>query len=358
MYVQKRGNKYRCFERFIINGVPKKLTVTIDRDTPQARRKAAEMLKAKAAAPVTSGMTFSDIVTEYIKEQKMICKDSTVRRNESTLKRIDKKFGAIKADSLTAGFCRTKLLQLGNNPTTFNEYRRRLCSLIRWAYQNDYIQSTACIDKLKRLPDKSERQKAKDKYLEKDELLKVLDLALDFDRDVIEFLALSGLRIGEAIALNNEDVTEEEIRVSKTFDPVTHETTTPKTADSVRVVHVQPELAACILRIRRRSNRNRLVSGSREPYFIANINGNRLSYPAFQYRFRKLCVSAAGKKLSPHALRHTHVALMAEQGVDLEAISRRLGHSDSKITREIYYHVTQKQIEKDNAAFDTFSIFA
>lgn len=47
-------------------------------------------------------------------------------------------------------------------------------------------------------------------------------------------------------------------------------------------------------------------------------------------------------------MRHTHVALMAEQGVSLEVISRRLGHSNSKITREIYHHVTKKMQEKDN----------
>ena len=47
-------------------------------------------------------------------------------------------------------------------------------------------------------------------------------------------------------------------------------------------------------------------------------------------------------------MRHTHVALMAEQGVDFETISRRLGHANSKITREIYSHVTKKVREQDN----------
>ena len=358
MYVQKRGNKYRCFEWFTINGVRKRLAVTVDRDTPQSRKKAAAMLAEKAAAPVVSNLLFSDLVKEYIKEQKITCKASTVRRNEATFKRIEKKFGAIKVDHLTAGFCRSKLLQMTDDPTTFNEYRRRLGSLIRWAYQNDYMKSTECIDKLKRLPDKSERQKAKNKYFEQEELKLLLDMAADCDKDIIEFLALSGLRIGEAIALDNEDVTDTEIHVTKTFDSVAKQSTPPKTADSIRIVHIQPELALCVARIRKKSNRNRLISGSRVPFFIVNINGDRLSYKAFQSRFSALSRLVLGKELSVHALRHTHVALMAEQGIELEAISRRLGHSDSKITREIYYHVTAKQVEKDNAAFDAVSILA
>lgn len=46
-------------------------------------------------------------------------------------------------------------------------------------------------------------------------------------------------------------------------------------------------------------------------------------------------------------MRHTHVALMAEQGVPLDVISRRLGHANSQITREIYFHVTKKLKEQD-----------
>lgn len=36
-----------------------------------------------------------------------------------------------------------------------------------------------------------------------------------------------------------------------------------------------------------------------------------------------------------------------EQGIDIDTISRRLGHSDSKVTKEIYLHVTKKLKEKE-----------
>jgi len=53
-------------------------------------------------------------------------------------------------------------------------------------------------------------------------------------------------------------------------------------------------------------------------------------------------------EITTHVLRHTHVALMAEQLVPLEVISRRIGHADSKVTREIYFHITKKMRERDN----------
>ena len=50
-------------------------------------------------------------------------------------------------------------------------------------------------------------------------------------------------------------------------------------------------------------------------------------------------------------LRHTHASLCIDKGVDIELISKRLGHVNSNVTREIYIHKTKKQQELE---FDTF----
>lgn len=63
-----------------------------------------------------------------------------------------------------------------------------------------------------------------------------------------------------------------------------------------------------------------------------------------------------GRSLTPHCLRHTHVALLAENGMPLDMISRRLGHQDSRITREVYFHVTEKLKEKENKMLQKVSI--
>jgi hypothetical protein len=36
--------------------------------------------------------------------------------------------------------------------------------------------------------------------------------------------------------------------------------------------------------------------------------------------------------------------------MSLEAIARRIGHNGTETTRAVYYHVTQKQREKDEQA--------
>ena len=55
-----------------------------------------------------------------------------------------------------------------------------------------------------------------------------------------------------------------------------------------------------------------------------------------------------------HSLRHTNASLMIANGVDMETVSKRLGHADAQTTIKIYTH----QIRTADAAaaemLDTF----
>ena len=355
MYVQKRGNKYRYFKRVEYMGKVRILSVTLDKDTFQARNKAAQMLEE--LTPVNSDeMDFAALRELFIEDQKVSTKMTTWTRNEGTLKRIEEKLGPVKLNDLTSGTIRRALLELSHEPTTLNEYLKRLKTAIRWAYQNDFIDSTACVDKIKRWDAPTKRDRVKGKYLEKDELNKVIQAASPFYGNIIEFLALSGLRIGELIALQKRDVAPESIFITKTYDYLHDIITPPKTPDSERVVSVQPELAWCIAKINRLSDQHRMISGKRPDYFVVNKYGDRLSYASFCHYFTELTEKTVNKRLTPHSLRHTHASLLAEAGIPLQTISRRLGHHDSRITSEIYTHATKKTAENDRKLIDSVAI--
>lgn len=49
-----------------------------------------------------------------------------------------------------------------------------------------------------------------------------------------------------------------------------------------------------------------------------------------------------------HSLRHTHEALLLSQGVDLFAISKRLGHSDVGMTTKYYAYLGHEYAEMEN----------
>ena len=44
-----------------------------------------------------------------------------------------------------------------------------------------------------------------------------------------------------------------------------------------------------------------------------------------------------------HALRHAYATAQLAAGVRDEVVSRRMGHSDSYVTRRVYSHVTQAE---------------
>ena len=52
-----------------------------------------------------------------------------------------------------------------------------------------------------------------------------------------------------------------------------------------------------------------------------------------------------------HELRHTCASLLINSGVDPKTVSKRLGHSDTSITMEIYTHAFE---ESKNACADRF----
>ena len=65
----------------------------------------------------------------------------------------------------------------------------------------------------------------------------------------------------------------------------------------------------------------------------------------------------ARRKTSTRKGSSTHASLLFEKGFQLDAISRRLGHgSNSKVTREIYIHITENLQKKDAAMLDKISI--
>ncbi|MGI6118166.1 MAG: tyrosine-type recombinase/integrase [Bilifractor sp.] len=82
---------------------------------------------------------------------------------------------------------------------------------------------------------------------------------------------------------------------------------------------------------------------------MSDEDGDYIQYPAYSKYFRENTERILGRRLTPHSHRHRHTALLAESGIPLETISRRLGHANSQITKDVYMHVNSKMREKDNS---------
>ena len=224
-----------------------------------------------------------------------------------------------------------------------NEWMTRLKALLRWGYRNDYISSIAYLDKIERFKDVSHRKKIEDKFLESTEVKKLLDgMNITKWKILTEFLVLSGLRFGEAAALERSDIDlkKREIHVSKNYDCINDLVTTPKTDYSIRDVYIQDELLKTCKNALLLSQSDNIIQFSN--FLFPGTVQEHVDYYAYAKYLRETSLHVIDRKVTPHALRHTHASLLMEQGVDIDSISKRLGHNDSYVTREIYLHVTKK----------------
>lgn len=368
MWVEETKNgKYKFVERYedYLTGQTKKVSVTMEKNTAQTRKIAQKALDEKINKVISKkkekATTIKELVEEYRQDQKRTVKKSTYTRNYHACNTIMSILGENTiVERMTAKYIHDRFLATGKAPGTLNEHLARFRALIRWGYRHDLLSTVSFLDKVEPFKDVPHKVKIQDKYLEVDELKILLSGMQDTVwRLLTEFLALSGLRFGEAAALTKQDVdlNNKVIHITKTFDSVNIEVTTAKSVCSIRDVFIQDELSTLCRQINSEMLKRRLRYGlGKNNLFLFSTDGGYIHYYAYNKYLKENSILLLNRKITAHALRHTHASLLLEKGISIDTISRRLGHENSHVTKEIYLHVTNKLKEQDNQQIATIKI--
>lgn len=351
MWIESTKKGKRLCDRYRgADGKMHKASVELLRDTPQARRKAQEeLLKRISDKSTLTNETGLKRLVEFYLMQKDI-KPSTLVNYESAFKQILDILGNITIGSLTAPYVLRRFSESGKAQSTINRYIVLLNSLLEWSYQYGYMTERVHVAPMKA---KSRKRDASMEYLESDELKDVLhQLEGTMAGYLCRFLALTGCRVGEASALTWDDIDERYIHITKAYKRE-NGISTPKTEHSVRDIFIQPELRTFLREYRKFRLIHMTAYGIRSDLLFFSMKGSPYTPNLLTTNLREV---VCPKHLHPHIFRHTHTALLAEQGLTLEAIARRLGHSSSDITKRIYFHVTEKLKERDEEALSKVSI--
>ena len=349
MWVEKTKTGFRACERIKLYGKTKMVTVHFDKDTPRARKSAFQALSDKIDTlmhPATN-KPLNELVELYL--DKKDCKESTRNVSRINMNNIMSIIGDIPPDP---ALINQKLLESAKSPKTINTYLQTFRAFLRWCYKYGYIEQDIA-PRIVPLPDRSPKTPSEEKYLEPEELRSVLSQLSGMTYYLCKFLALTGCRIGEALVLTMDDLDGDVIHITKTL--AGHTVTSPKTESSVRDIYIQPELAELLSEYKEYRLKYLMSYGIRTDRLFFSPHGNTVCQ---KRAARQLRQAECNKHLHFHIFRHTHVALLAEQGVPLEVISRRLGHENSKITKDIYYHVTNLQKEKDKKMIQKIRIIS
>lgn len=348
------GVRYRLAYKDPLTGKTKRLSVSMEHHSIRNQRKAEEILQKRLAEVL--GESSGDILLKraaekYLAAMSSSWRQSTYLRNKSVLDITLKYFpDDTILRNVTPQIWKDKIAEhCGDNNIKYNENLKRLKAFLRWCFFNDYLDVQIAEKLQNRTANRDPEDRATEKVLESNEVPPLLDALRPAEHwhQLAEFMLLSGLRCGEAIALDDADVGEEYIRVNKTLSATTGEIGPPKTAKSNRDVSITSELADLIATIRKRNQWLKVSLGIRSDFFFFSEKGKRLQLAAFNKYLKECSEKSIGKPITSHWLRHTHASFLLASGIPIDVISRRLGHESVEITQRVYLHVIEKLKKRD-----------
>ncbi|SEI77466.1 tyrosine-type recombinase/integrase [Paenibacillus polymyxa] len=309
-------------------------------------------------------------------------KERTVDLRKSVVKKIKEKFGGLKLQELTTARYQKELNDLKNNENKSQSTIMNFHVVMKMIYQKALelelikkdITQYVTLPSFSKTVEELEINDDVPKYLEKEELAILLQKSKELDSPqafrLLFVLAYTGMRIGELCALKLKDVDEvnKKISITKTlYVPgklKNYKLNTPKNKSSIRKIDVSSRVISIIKEQIAWKNQFRMEYRrwfNDESDFIFFTEGNLMGYPlrlyeAENYMTDALKAAGINYPLTPHSLRHTYTSLMAEAGVELEAIQKLLGHSSDHTTKAVYLHVTKERrraaVEKLDSLMD------
>lgn len=264
---------------------------------------------------------------------------------------------------------------------------RLLFSVFTWALEMELIQ---------KLPMQSKKRKKKAKKTvdakrveaygqdQADKLFEVLE-GVELKYKTIIYLAIdSGCRLGELVGLtwDKVDFKKGQIRITQaaqyiseigksiSFEEVLSQypdtpedllerrivITPPKTDESTRTINISPFVLEILQDWQHAQKVERMAKANKwkESTWIFTDTFGDLINPNIPSKFlHQLLADNNLPKLRFHGLRHTCASLLLDQGQNIAAISRRLGHSNVSTTSGIYIHSSDTQDRESAAKMDS-----
>ena len=218
-------------------------------------------------------------------------------------------------------------------PASVRRCYRYLRSCLNQAVKWDAITSSPCRGiVLPRLPGEEID------FLEPEEISKLLEKVKDPERTLFAVLGLSGIRIGEALALRRRDIDYKNnaIIVQRSWN-IHNGFTEPKTRSSRRAVPLLPTLAGIL-------EDYTLKEAAPDTLLFSHDGEKPLDPSNIRLKFNKALKAAKIKHVTIHSLRHSYASVMLASGSSIKALQRALGHSSATTTLDVYSHLLQEDM--------------
>ena len=255
------------------------------------------------------------------------CSDRTVAYYKVTvehlLKCIDTPIRKITTDEIRSYLAKYQE-KSGCSKTTVDNIRRNISSFFSWLEEEDYILKSP----MKRIHKIKTVQPVKETI--SDELIERLRDACLCKRDLamVDLLYSTGIRVGELVRLNIDDISFEE-RECVVFGKGDKERKVY--FDAKAKLHLQDYL-------KERNDDNPAL------FVTLDAPHQRLKISGVEIRIRRLGRSINAEKIHPHKFRRTMATRAIDKGMPIEQVQKILGHSQIDTTMQ-YAMVNQSNVK-------------
>jgi integrase len=238
--------------------------------------------------------------------------------------------------------------QKGLSAKTISNYHSLISSILSSAVQWQIIFSNPC-ERVK--PPKKQKKEAR--HYDDEQIISLLSLleSEPLQYKVFIFLAVfTGARLGELSALSWNDINFEErtLKIAKSLQYLPEIGVfekSPKTESSNRLIYLSDSITELLKTHKKSQLLERIKCGDKWQDFnkvFTKWNGVPVLPNTISGWFHKFITKNKLPYLAFHQLRHTNASLLIADGLDVVTLSKRLGHSQTSTTVNIYSHALQK----------------
>ena len=266
-----------------------------------------------------------DVVGAFIGAKRIEgCSEKTLNYYQSTIEAMLYNIGKA-AQQITTDDLRCYLIdyqtQRCSSKVTIDNIRRILSSFFSWLEDEDYIVKSP----VRRIHKVKTAKVVKDTYT--DEAMEIMRDGCGNIRDlaIIDLLSSSGMRIGEMVTLNREDINFNE-----------RECVVMGKGNKERLVYFDARTKIHLKNyLESRTDINLAL------FVSLNAPYNRLTIGGVEKRLRELGRKLGISKVHPHKFRRTLATTAIDKGMPIEQVQQLLGHQ--KIDTTMHYAMVKQQ---------------
>lgn len=371
MWIEELANgKFKYVERYDdpLTGKTKKVSITHIKKNKRVEKEMFLKLQEKIDKKLSKSaidINFEELTVKWLAVYEKQVKASTYNNNESYIKVINRQIGKIALETLAVGHLNNTILSFFDSGYAFDTVKNvvgTIRNVIKFGIEYGYLNDRELLHGIS-LPKINKREKDDLKYLERDELMKVVEQMSAAGYPEVGRMAqiqtYTGMRYGEMIGLDYDqhiDFEDKTITIERTWYHRRKVFNSPKNGKT-RIIHFNQETEK-IIREQINFSRQKVLKHNldkKQRLLFINLQSEPFTN-SYSNELLGRYVSIPDKHVTTHIFRHTFISLMVEQGVELSLIAKHVGHSNTNMIQKVYAHFTNKMNEDLKSAINDFTI--